>query len=294
MPEHSTTQPLLEVDGDYLRALLRDRAAIVVDDNRDDLLISRLAPVARRYGIPTVADVVVELRRGHTGLESAVIEAMTTNETSFFRDRSLFSDLRTHIIPALIPGIEAAGRPLTIWSAASSSGQEIYSVGMLIDEHFPELLQQKRLRLLATDISASMVERCHQGRFSEQELARGLTPAQRDRYFRRDGDEWPIRPDLRDAVLTRRLNLVDSLDPVPPCDLVLIRNVLIYFSKEVRRSVLEKIRTQVLRPDGILVLGATETTINMAVAYDTVELPCGVCHRPRADGVPPWPPAPAT
>lgn len=273
----STTSAIAPADGAFLRHLLREKAAIEVDERRDYLLSARLTPLTIDFQLENIADVVRRLRLGDQRLEDAVIDAMTTNETSFFRDPTFYSDLVSTVLPQLIDGL-TPGHPLTIWSAASSSGQEIYSIAMTIDQHFPHLLQSQAVRFLATDISPSMVERCHQGRYSEQEIARGVDPELRDRYFDRDGASYVVRRSLRDVVFNRQINLVHSFGMVPKCDLILLRNVLIYFRDDVRTSILERMRQGVLKPDGLVILGASETLVNIDVGYDTVHLPLGVAY----------------
>ncbi|MDG2114957.1 MAG: protein-glutamate O-methyltransferase CheR [Actinomycetota bacterium] len=267
------------LDGTFLRQLLREKAAIEVDERRDYLLTARLAPIAAEFQLDDLAELVRRLRLGDQRIEDAVIDAMTTNETSFFRDPTFYSDMVSTVLPALIERV-TTGHPLTIWSAACSSGQEIYSIAMTIDQHFPQLLQSQAVRFLATDISPTMVERCHQGRYTEQEVTRGVDPEQRARYFDRDGDGYIVRRSLRDVVFTRQVNLVHPFGMVPKCDLILLRNVLIYFRDDVRTSILERMRRSVLKSDGLLILGASETLVNIDVGYDTVHLPLGVAYTP--------------
>ncbi len=277
----TTTGIIAPSDGLFLRSLLREKAAIEVDANRDYLLSARLAPVAAEHGLDDIAELVRNLRQGRADLEAAVIDAMTTNETSFFRDPTFFSDLQSDIIPMLAQ-TASSSHPLTIWSAACSSGQEIYSVAMMLDQHFPELIQSHSIRLLATDISPTMVDRCHEGLYTQQEVARGVDPELRARYFDAEGDRLRVRRSLRDLVFNRQINLVQSFGMVPRCDLILLRNVLIYFRDEVRVSVLDRMRTQVLKQHGLLVLGASETLVNLDVGYDTVHLPLGTSYTPRS------------
>jgi len=281
MPETTAAAVISLADGLFLRRLLREKAAIEVGAHRDYLLSARLAPVAAEHGLDSIAELVRHLRLRRPEMEAAVIDAMTTNETSFFRDPSVFSDLRTDVIPELAQ-TASAKRPFTIWSAGCSSGQEIYSVAIMLHQHFPELIQAHAVRLLATDISATMVDRCHEGLYSRQEVARGLEPELRARYFEPDGDRLRVRRTLRDLVFSRQINLIKSFEMVPRCDLILLRNVLIYFRDEARISILERLHTQVLKQHGVLVLGATETIANVDVGYDTVHLPQGMAYTPRS------------
>lgn len=266
----------------FLQGLVRDRASIEIGANRDSLWASRLSPLMKDHGVSDLGALVRTLRVGDRVLENAVIDAMTTNETSFFRDGATFSDISSEVIPRLLANLPSES-PLTIWFAACSSGQEVYSLAMSLAIERPELIRSGRVRLLATDISKSMVERCRQGRYSGLEVRRGLDDARLKRFFDPQSDSsWIVRSQLRDLVLTRQLNLVESLAPVPTVDLVLIRNVLIYFSDEDKLNVLRNIARTVLHPGGALILGASEMLGEAAQYYTAEDLPNSVCYRPRS------------
>lgn len=269
---------LSPMDQAYLRTLLRDQAAIEIGEERDTLLLTRLTPLVKRRGLESLAELVRRLRMGDKGLEHDVIDEMTTNETSFFRDRAVFDDLICEVVPELIA--KAEDRPVTIWSAASSSGQEIYSLGMQLDQKFPGLVKEGRFRLLATDLSATMVTRVREGRYSELEIRRGMPDDMRDRYFDHVGSSWVVRPLIRDIVMTRQLNLIESFSVVPRCDLVLIRNVLIYFSEQAKLDILNRIRDKVLRSHGVVVLGGSELINDPAARYRIRSLARTSCYSP--------------
>lgn len=264
----------------FLQSLLRRRASIDIGADRRSLWNSRLNPVLRRCGLADLDALVQAIETGNRELERQVVDAMTTNETMFFRDGPVFEDVASTLVPRLMERVPDDGR-LTIWSAACSSGQEVYSLAMHLDMCQPDLVRSGRIRLLASDLSQSMVDRCRAGRYSSLEVRRGLPDRHLRTYFERDGDGWVVGEKLRNLVLCRQLNLMESLAPIPRCELVLIRNVLIYFSDHDRAEVLRNIRDKVLRPEGALVMGSSEL-IGLAEAYYQPDrMPNGVCYRPR-------------
>jgi chemotaxis protein methyltransferase CheR len=252
----------------FVRQLLRQRAAIVLDDSKHYLVHSRLSQLARREGLASAQDVIDRLRAAPAGpLQRKVIEAMTTTETLFFRDGKPYEALRNAIFPELVRARKTE-RKLQIWSCACSSGQEPYSVGMLLREHFPELATWD-LQLIATDISTEMLARSRAGRYSRLEVSRGLPHAYLVKYFDRVGHEWQIRDEMRKMVEFRELNLAGHWGAVHAADLILLRNVLIYFDVETKREVLGKVR-KLLRPGGFLMLGTAETTVNLDDGFELV------------------------
>jgi chemotaxis protein methyltransferase CheR len=244
---------------DYVRQLVRDRTAIVLDDGKQYLVANRLSLLARREGMESAQEVIDRLR--------AAPEAMATTETLFFRDGRPYEALRNTILPEL-QRIRGAERKLQIWSGACSSGQEPYSVGMLVREYFP-IFASWDVRILATDISTQMLARSRAGRYSQLEVGRGLPNAFLAKYFEKVESEWQIRSDLRKMVEFRELNLAGPWSALPPADLIMVRNVLIYFDVETKRAVLAKIR-KVLRPGGFLMLGTAETTMNLDDGFELV------------------------
>lgn len=280
----STVEPPERVEGvghaefTYIRRVLEERAAIVLDDDKEYLVRSRLRPLLREAGLPTITALVTSLRRDPgSELTDRVVDAMTTNETSFFRDIHPFEALAAEIVPGLLAE-RPADSPLTIWSAACSSGQEPYSVAITLLERVPEL-DAGRIRIVATDLSPTMVERCRAGRYSQLEINRGMPARLLVRYFEQDGAEWVVRPEVRALVQAHRMNLTDPWDVVPRCDVVLLRNVLIYFSHDTRREILRRVRTQVLAPGGHLLLGAGETTLNLDDAWLRRTIGSATCYQ---------------
>lgn len=262
----STAVELAPEDFAYLRDMVRRDSAIELEDGKEYLVTTRLSPLVRATGLGTIAELVNTLRREPlSSLRGEVIDAMTTNETSFFRDVHPFSALEQAVIPLLLSD-KPPGETFRVWCGASSSGQEPHSLAMLVAEKFPALVPD-RFRLVATDLSPSMVARCTAGRYSQFEVNRGLPARSLVRHFEQDGTEWVLRPEIRNLIETRVLNLTEAWVGIGRCDLVMLRNVLIYFSLDTKREILRRIRRDVLRPGGILMLGSSETTLNIDDEY---------------------------
>jgi chemotaxis protein methyltransferase CheR len=267
------------VEFDYLRKLVRQRSAIVLEAGKEYLAEARLATLVRQHGAASVQDLVSRLRtEQHGPLHSQVVEAMTTNETLFFRDVPVFDALRTDILPALAK--DAAGRRLNVWSAACSSGQEPYSLQVLLREHFPALCSGG-VHLLATDLSTAMLERCREGRYSQLEVNRGLPARLLVKYFGRQGMHWQVNDELRRGVEFRQMNLDEPWPALPPMDLVLLRNVLIYFDMDTKRSILARLR-RLVRPGGFLILGGAETLLNVDDSFERITFGRATCYQLRA------------
>ncbi|MBC7977513.1 MAG: protein-glutamate O-methyltransferase CheR [Myxococcales bacterium] len=255
-------------DFNYVRQLVRESAAIVLEEGKQYLVDNRLSLLARREGLTSAREVIVRLRAAPGGpLQRKVIEAMTTTETLFFRDGRPYEAMRKTIFPEL-QRLRAAERKLQIWSCACSSGQEPYSVSMLLHEHFPALASWT-LRLTATDLSTEMLARSRAGLYSQLEVERGLPSGYLDKYFDRIGADWQIRNDLRRMIEFHQMNLAGRWIQLPPVDLVLLRNVLIYFDVETKRQILAKVK-KALRPGGFLMLGTAETTMNINDGFELV------------------------
>lgn len=246
---------------EYVRNLIQQHAGIVLEPGKEYLVESRLDPLAQQEGFPSVQDFIAGLRTSpFNSLHQKVVQAMTTNETYFFRDVKPFDALRRDVIPSLVSS-RGNTRSLTFWCAASSSGQEPYSVVMLLREHFP-VLSNWNVRFIASDLSTEVLARAIQGRYTQLEVNRGLPAALLVKYFRKTGNDWQIREDIRRAVEFRELNLAESWSFLPPADVILMRNVLIYFNVETKRDILRRVRLM-LKPGGYLLLGASETTLNL-------------------------------
>lgn len=263
----------------FFTALLEKHAGIVLEPGKEYLVEARLAPVARDAGFASVGALLQHLRGGPPGRAHwQAIEALTTNETSFFRDEHPFTALRDVILPDLLAR-RASSRSLNIWCAAASTGQEPYSLAMLLRDSFPQLLGWN-VSFIATDLSEAALARARAGRFNPTEVGRGLPPVFRQRYFHADGDGLLVRDEVRRMVAFRALNLVGPWPNMPELDLVLLRNVLIYFNVETKRHILQKIH-RYLRPDGCLLLGAAESTLHIEDSWEVVHLDRTAYYRPR-------------
>ena len=268
-------------DFDFVSALVRQSSAIVLAPGKEYLVESRLLPLVKTAGVADVAQFVAALRRQPSGpLRSQVVEAMTTNETSFFRDAHPFTALATTILPELIKA-RAATRTINIWCGAASSGQEPYSIAMLIDEALAGC-PGWTVRLLATDISAQMLERTRTGVYSQLEVNRGLPAPKLVKYFRREGSGWQVDQRLRSMVQTRLMNLDAPWPSMPAVDLIFLRNVLIYFDVPTKQRILGRVRAT-LKPDGYLFLGGAETTLNIDNGFERTQIGPAPAYRLRPE-----------
>ncbi|MGG5257731.1 CheR family methyltransferase [Phycicoccus avicenniae] len=260
---------LLETaDFELFARIVQQDSAIVLQPGKEYLVSARLAPVAARAGLPDLATLAARLRsRPSDPVRASVVEAMTTNETSFFRDIHPFEALGQHVIPA-VTSVPRPDRTLNVWAAACSSGQEPYSIAMTAAETLPPGWQA---RITATDLSPAMVERTRAGRFSQLEVARGLSAPRLVAHFQRVGTEWEASAALRATINARTLNLAAPLPLMPRFDVVFLRNVLIYFDVPTKAAVLAAVRG-VLRPGGYLFLGAAETTLGLDPGFERVAL----------------------
>ena len=260
-----TTAASLSAEGlAALCQLIYQDSGIVLNESKRYLLEMRLKPVAEAHGLASLNQ-LSQLIRLDRALRRQTVEAMTTNESLFFRDTSPFEALRATIIPELLER-RAQSRRLSIWCAACSSGQEPYSLAMLLAETVPQQDFWK-IEILATDISEAMLGRARQGRFMQLEVNRGLPVQSLVKYFERDHLEWVLKPAIRAAVSFRQFNLMDDMRRLGPFDLVLCRNVLIYFDTPLKTKILAGIRF-VLAPDGYLLLGSAETVFHLDEHYE--------------------------
>ena len=264
----------------YLQRLVHRRSGIVLEDGKDYLVDSRLDSVARGAGVGSVDELVGKLRRDSGSLlVQRVIEALTTNETLFFRDAHPFEALKQRFVPELIQK-RAAERRLRVWSAAAATGQEPYSIAMTLLEAFP-VLASWDVTILATDLNEAVLERARLGRYREIEVSRGLPQSYLSKYFVRHDGEWELTQTVRDMVTFRQVNLVEPWEDVEACDIVFMRNVLIYFDVPTKRSILRRLH-QVMRRDGFLVLGGAETTTNLDETFVPVRIGSGVYYQLKA------------
>lgn len=252
---------LSQASFEFVRAVLRERSAHCLEDDKVYLVETRLLPVASRHGFKTVEELVQHLRsRKKEALLVEIVEAMAINETSFFRDENVFKALRESVLPDLVRR-RSHVRCLNVWSASCSSGQEPFSIAMILRQYFPTLAGWN-IRLIASDLSEKMLARARRGVFSELEISRGLPTGLRESCFEKHKDGWHIRDDLRRSVEFQQINLSALWPALPPLDLIFLRNVLIYFDTSTKQQILSKV-CRVIHPDGYLVLGGAESTHNL-------------------------------
>ena len=255
-------------DLQFLAQVVRRRSGLLLPPHKSHLIESRLSPVMRRFGFRSIDALIKELRHGRDALARAVTEAMTTNESSFFRDRPAFEQFRDRVLPDLLEN-RSATRRLRIWCAACAAGQEPYSIAMLLDDN-KLVAKGWSIDLIATDISAEMVARGEEGVYSHFEVQRGLAIRRLVAHFNQEGGSWRIHENLRRMVTFRQFNLLDSYGWLDDLDAVFCRNVLIYFDKKTKSDVLDKI-AEILLPDGALMLGHAETVRGLSTAFVPVE-----------------------
>jgi chemotaxis protein methyltransferase CheR len=246
---------------DLLCAYLRRASGLVLDADKRYLVESRVAPVMRRAGLTGLEDLVRVLEQGKMpALAQEVLQAMTINETYFFRDRVPFETLRETLLPEIIAKRQTQKR-LRIWCAASSTGQEPYSISMILDE-FGHRLGGWRVEIVATDLSESVLAKAKNGKYSQFEVQRGLSTAQLLRYFDQIGDMWQLKESIRSRVEFRHFNLLGDYSALGAFDLIFCRNVLIYFDPDRKTDVLNRI-TRLMASDGLLALGASESVMGL-------------------------------
>jgi chemotaxis protein methyltransferase CheR len=270
---------LNKTDFDYIRDLVRQRSAIVLGDDKSYLVEYRLQSLARHEGFDSLRTLLTQLgTHPHGLLPQKVVEALAINETSFFRDRYPFESLKTTLLPNLIRQ-RVQQKCLNIWAAACSTGQEAYSIAMILSE-FRTSLAGWNVRLLASDISTAMLQRAEEGIYSAIDVSRGLPTAHLKRHFHRTTNGWQIRKELSRMVEFLRINLIEPWPPLPQMDIIFLRNVLIYFDVPTKKRILANVR-RALRPDGYLFLGTAETTLNIDDAYERMQLDQVSCYRLR-------------
>ncbi|TMK50696.1 MAG: protein-glutamate O-methyltransferase CheR [Alphaproteobacteria bacterium] len=277
------------LDYEYLRKLLKERSGLDLSADKQYLVESRLVPLARRVGVTGIPELVQKIKSGGADvLTTEVVEAMTTNETFFFRDKIPFDYLR-EILPALMQA-RANRRSLRIWSAASSTGQEPYSIAMLLKEA-GQALAGWRIEIVATDLSQGVLEKSKAGLFSQFEVQRGLPIQLLVKHFTQVGELWQLNADIRSMVQHRQLNLLQDFSHLGMFDVIFCRNVLIYFDQDTKAAIFERL-VKPLEPDGMLMLGAAESVVGITDAFKPYPEKRGL-YRPnltrtgRPIGVPP-------
>jgi chemotaxis protein methyltransferase CheR len=252
------------LDYDYLCKLLHDRSGLDLASDKQYLIESRLIPLARKYGLSGIPELVLKLKGSAEALTAEVVEAMTTNETFFFRDKIPFDHLRQTILPEVLQA-RASRRSLRIWCAASSTGQEPYSIAMCLKEIGSQLAGW-RVEILATDLSQGVLEKSKAGIFSQFEVQRGLPIQMLVKHFTQTGELWQLNADIRGMVQHRQLNLLQDFTHLGMFDVIFCRNVLIYFDQETKANIFARL-AKLLEPDGYLLLGAAETVVGLTDAF---------------------------
>jgi chemotaxis protein methyltransferase CheR len=267
------------IDFNYIRKLVRERSALVLEPGKEYLVESRLDLLARREGAASIQELLARLRADESGgLQRKVVEAMITAETTFFRDVRPFDSLRRAVFPELLAR-RTSDRTLNLWCAATSAGQEPYSVAMMLREDFPSTVGWQ-VRFIASDISRELLQRAQEGRYSQLEVNRGLPAALLIKYFRKSGSEWQIHPSIRSMVEFQEINLAKPWPVLPNMDIILMRNVLIYFDTQTKKVILERAR-RLLNPEGYLILGGSETTVGLDDSFEPLSSDRASCFRLR-------------
>lgn len=256
------------LDFEYLRKLLKERSGLVLSADKQYLVESRLIPLARKENLDGLSGLVQRMKApGAERIVSGVVEAMTTNESFFFRDKVPFDHFRDAIMPAMLAA-RATQRRLRIWCAAASTGQEPYSLAMCLKEMAPKVAGW-RIEILGTDLSLEVLEKAKAGIYSQFEVQRGLPVQLLVKYFTQTGEMWQVSPEIRGMVQYRPFNLLESFAALGRFDIVFCRNVLIYFDQPTKVDVLDRIARS-MEPDGFLVLGAAETVVGLTTTFKPV------------------------
>ncbi len=252
---------------EYLRKLLKERSGLDLSADKQYLIESRLLPLARKAGLADIGELVQKLQGGSSALITSVVEAMTTNETFFFRDKVPFDHFRDTIMTEIIKA-RASRRSVRIWCAAGSTGQEPYSLAMCLKE-MGAALTGWRVEIIATDLSQEVLEKSKAGIYSQFEVQRGLPIQMLVKYFKPNGETWQVNPELRAMIQHRQLNLLQDFSHLGTFDVIFCRNVLIYFDQETKINIFNRLARQV-EPDGFLVLGAAETVVGLTESFKPI------------------------
>ena len=251
-------------DYEYLRKLLKERSGLDLSADKQYLIESRLLPLARKAGLSGITELVQKLQGGSSALITSVVEAMTTNETFFFRDKVPFDHFRDTIMPEILKA-RASRRSVRIWCAAGSTGQEPYSLAMTLKE-MGAALTGWRVEIIATDLSQEVLEKSKAGIYSQFEVQRGLPIQMLVKYYKQTGELWQINPDIRAMVQHRQLNLLHDFSALGVFDVIFCRNVLIYFDQDTKINIFNRLAKS-MEPDGFLVLGAAETVVGLTDTF---------------------------
>jgi chemotaxis protein methyltransferase CheR len=251
-------------DYEYLRKLLRDHSGLDLSADKQYLIESRLLPLSRKAGLSGISELVQKMKGGSASIITQVVEAMTTNETFFFRDKTPFDHFRASIIPEILAA-RAGRKSIRIWCAAGSTGQEPYSLAMCLKE-MGATLAGWRLEIIATDLSQEVLEKSKAGIYSQFEVQRGLPIQLLVKYFKQTGEFWQINADIRAMVQHRQLNLLHDFSQLGTFDVIFCRNVLIYFDQDTKINIFNRL-AKITEADGFLVLGAAETVVGLTDVF---------------------------
>jgi chemotaxis protein methyltransferase CheR len=251
-------------DYEYLRKLLKDQSGLDLSADKQYLIESRLVPLSRKAGLSGIPELVQKMKTGSAPLIAQVVEAMTTNETFFFRDKIPFDHFRQSIMPEILKS-RAARKSVRIWCAAGSTGQEPYSLAMCLKEMESQLAGW-RVEVIATDLAQEVLEKSRAGLYSQFEVQRGLPIQLLVKYFKQNGEFWQINPDIRAMVQHRQLNLLHDFSGLGTFDVIFCRNVLIYFDQDTKINIFSRL-CRIMEPDGFLVLGAAETVVGLTDTF---------------------------
>ena len=251
-------------DYEYLRKFRKDSSGLDLSADKHYLIESRLLPIARKASLPGIAELVQKLKGGSTPIANQVIEAMTTNETFFFRDKVPFDHFRDTVMPEILQA-RAARRSIRIWCAAGSTGQEPYSLAMCLKE-MSAALTGWRVEILATDLSLEVMEKSKAGLYSQFEVQRGLPIQMLVKYFKQTGELWQISPEIRAMVQHRQINLLHDFSQLGTFDIIFCRNVLIYFDQDTKVNIFRRLAKS-MESDGFLALGAAETVVGLTDVF---------------------------
>jgi chemotaxis protein methyltransferase CheR len=254
-------------DYEYLRKYLKDHSGLDLSADKQYLIESRLLPLARRTGLPGIGELVQKMKGGSAAFNTQVVEAMTTNETFFFRDKVPFEHFRDLIMPQILRA-RANRKSVRIWCAAGSTGQEPYSLAMSLKE-MGATLAGWRIEIIATDLSQEVLEKSKAGLYSQFEVQRGLPIQLLVKYFKQVGELWQINTDIRAMVQHRQLNLLHDFSQLGVFDVIFCRNVLIYFDQDTKTSIFNRL-AKAIEPDGFLMLGAAETVVGLTTVFKPV------------------------
>lgn len=254
----------------YISELIYRRSGIVLGIDKDYLVEARLSTLAKQTNHSSIQALIAEIKRKPEtdNLHTLLVEAMTTNETSFFRDANPFQLLQSEILPKLYAKT-GNNTKLTIWCAASSTGQEPYSIAMLICEHFPHFASHTRI--IASDIASNVIRKAKEGLYSQIEVNRGLPATLLSKYFHREGINWRINSEIRAMVDFIQMNLLEPWNKIFSADIVFLRNVLIYFDVVTKKLILQRAR-KIMPSGGVLILGGAETTSNIDDGFERVQI----------------------